>query len=135
MQIFSKFSLHSCTFTSVSRRYIRTSAKAHLVLPVELQEVVIGSILGDLGVERPNPQRNTRLQFKQTDKNMEYIMHLYSLFQEFCGTAPKFMSRFVFGRRGIISIGQITYQLIFNIVQCPCFAGAEPNLFLILKFT
>jgi len=89
MQKHSKFSLNS-----MSRRYIRTSAKAHLVLPVGLQEVVIGSILGDLGVERPNPQCNTRLQFKQTNKNIEYITHLYSLFQEFCGTPPKFMSRF-----------------------------------------
>lgn len=65
-----------------SRRYIRTSPKAHLNLPVELQEVVIGTILGDLGVERPSPRSNTRLHFKQTDKKKEYIAHLYLLFQE-----------------------------------------------------
>lgn len=101
----------------MSRRYIRTSAKSHLVLPVGLQEVVIGSILGDLGVERPNPKCNTRLQFKQTNKNIEYITHLYSLFQEFCGTPPKFMSRFDERPNKMKEYGSVK----FNTLSLPCF--------------
>ena len=45
-------------------------------------------MLGDLTAEKPGINSNTRLQFKQSIKNRLYIEHLYSLFQEFCGSKP-----------------------------------------------
>ena len=75
-------------------RFYRTSAKAHLKLPLELQEVIIGSMLGDLTAERKSIKNNTRLQFKQSIKNKDYIIHLYDLFKEFCGSSPIEMSKF-----------------------------------------
>jgi hypothetical protein len=38
-------------------------------------------MLGDLTAENPNKNCNTRLQFKQSTKNIEYINHMYYLFQ------------------------------------------------------
>ena len=70
-------------------RYYRTSSKAHLQVSLLLEEIIIGQMLGDLSAERPNNNCNTRLQFKQSNKNIEYINHLYPLFQEYCGTGPK----------------------------------------------
>ena len=99
------------------KRYLRTSPKAHLKLPVELQEIVIGTILGDLGVERPSPRSNTRLHFKQTDKKKEYIAHLYLLFQEFCGSPPKFMSYFDERPAKMKEYGSVK----FNTLSLPCF--------------
>jgi len=78
----------------VIKRFVRVSAKAHLVLSCELQEIIVGSLLGDLGCERPSPRGNTRMQFKQSTKNREYIERLYFLFSEFCGSSPLEMSKF-----------------------------------------
>lgn len=46
-------------------------------------------MLGDLFAERRKPTNNTRLQFKQSIKNEEYIYHLYSLYKDFCKSKPK----------------------------------------------
>jgi hypothetical protein len=44
--------------------------KNELNLTNELNEVIIGNMLGDLGSERPNKNCNTILQFKQTTKHI-----------------------------------------------------------------
>ena len=61
-------------------RFYRKSAKFNLELSTELEEIIIGLMLGDLFAEKRNPNSNTRLQFKQSNKNKVYIDHLYSLF-------------------------------------------------------
>ena len=58
-------------------RFYRTSSKAHLQLPLLLEEVIIGSMLGDLTAEKKNVRSNTRLQFKQSIVNKAYIIHLF----------------------------------------------------------
>jgi hypothetical protein len=70
-------------------RFYRKSAKHNLVLTTELEEVIIGLILGDVYAEKRNCNSNTRLQFKQSIKNKVYIDHLYSLFKEYCNSEPK----------------------------------------------
>ena len=55
--------------------------------PPELKEIIIGLALGDLYIRRR--AKNTCLCFKQSSKNEEYILHLYSLFQEYCLTSPR----------------------------------------------
>lgn len=73
-------------------RFYRKSAKHHLELNPYLEEVLIGLMLGDLFAEKRNPNSNTRLQFKQSIKNKEYIDHLYYLFKEYCNSEPKVTS-------------------------------------------
>lgn len=75
-------------------RHFGKSAKAHLVVTPMLDEIIIGSMLGDLTAERPTPSSNTRLQFKQASVNEPYVDHLYSLFNEYCGSKPINLSRF-----------------------------------------
>ena len=70
-------------------RCYRKSAKFDLILTPELEEIIIGLILGDLFAEKIKPNSNTRLQFKQSNKNKVYIDHLYSLFKEYCNSEPK----------------------------------------------
>jgi hypothetical protein len=48
---------------------------------------MIGLALGDLNIRKRN--RNTCLRFKQSIKNEAYILHLYSLFQEYCNMSPR----------------------------------------------
>jgi len=73
-------------------RFYRKASKFDLALKPELVETVVGLMLGDLFAERINPNHNTRLQFKQSIKNEAYIDHLYSLFKEYCNSAPKVTS-------------------------------------------
>jgi LAGLIDADG DNA endonuclease family len=73
-----------------SVREYRKSAKYYLTLNIELKEIIIGLLLGDLFAEKRNINSNTRLQFKQSVKNKTYINHLYSLppglFEVYCST-------------------------------------------------
>jgi len=73
-------------------RLYRKSANYDLELNVELKEIIIGLMLGDLFAEKRNPNSNTRLQFKQSVKNKVYIYHLYSIFKNYCNSLPKITS-------------------------------------------
>nr|QDG01227.1 LAGLIDADG endonuclease [Scytalidium sp.] len=77
-----------------SIRFIRGPSKSDLQLTSELKEVVVGKMLGDLGSERPNLNCNTRLSFKHTDKQIEYIEHLYLLFKDYCKSSSISLSRY-----------------------------------------
>jgi hypothetical protein len=70
-------------------RFYRKSNKFDLSLSTDLEEIIIGLILGDLFAEKIKPKSNTRLQFKQSIKNEVYIDHLYSLFNNYCSSSPK----------------------------------------------
>jgi LAGLIDADG DNA endonuclease family len=65
--------------------FYRKSFKSNLTIPSELEDIIIGLILGDLQAEKINLNSNTRLQFKQSYKNKDYIDHYYSLFYLYCG--------------------------------------------------
>ena len=74
-------------------RNYRTSKKAHLELSNELNEVMIGSMLGDLTAERSHKTGNTRLRFYMSSVNKDLIYHLYSIFNYYVKTGPKFINR------------------------------------------
>ena len=78
----------------VFNRSYRKSSKYDLKLSNELKEVIVGLALGDLFIEKRQFNSNARLQFHQSDKNKEYIDHLYFLFKDYCGSEPKFFSSF-----------------------------------------
>lgn len=97
--------------------YYRKSTKFYLELTKELEEMIIGLMLGGLFAEKISFNSNTRLQFKQSSKNKEYIDHLYSLFKEYCGSEPKVFSYFDHRpnkNKSYFSIKFSTYSL-------PCF--------------
>src|ERR1051325_5368072 len=98
-------------------RSYRTSSKAHLQVSNHLEEIIIGTMLGDLSAERPNENCNTRLQFKQSTKNIEYINHIYSIFQDFCGSPPKIMSKFDKRPNKMKEYSAIKFQTL----SLPCF--------------
>ena len=70
-------------------RFYRKSVNYDLELNDELKEIITGLMLGYLFADKSNPNSNTRLQFKQSIKNKEYIEHLYSLFKDYCNSEPK----------------------------------------------
>lgn len=104
-------------FTLGSLRYIRGPSKTNLQLSSELKEIIVGKMLGDLGSERPNLNCNTRLQFKHTDKQIGYIEHLYLLFQDYCKSPPKALSKF----DDRPNRNKVYNAIKFNTRSLPCF--------------
>ena len=98
-------------------RFFRKSHKYNLSLSTELEEIIIGSLLGDLHAEKKSEQSNTRLQFKQSKKNEEYIYHLYTLFKDYCGSIPTNMKSFDIRPKK----NKIYYSIKFNTYSLPCF--------------
>ncbi len=88
MKIFC-FDLYKNNINQILVRFYRKSAKFDLKLTIELEEIIVGLMLGDLFAEKIKPNSNTRLQFKQSNKNKIYIDHLYSLYREYCNSEPK----------------------------------------------
>ena len=50
-------------------------------------------MLGDLSAERTSKKGNTRLRFYMFYKNKDFIYHLYSIFNLYVKTEPKFINR------------------------------------------
>jgi len=48
-----------------------------------LKQVLIGNILGDVHMRRFSDKSNVRIVFRQGSINASYLLHLYSLYQEF----------------------------------------------------
>jgi hypothetical protein len=48
-----------------------------------LKQVLIGTILGDVPMRRFSKKANVRIIFRQGSIHSSYLLHLYSLFQEF----------------------------------------------------
>jgi len=69
-------------------RLYRTNSKAGLIVTNVLHEIIIGKMLGDLHAERPSTKHNTRLSFKQSIVQDEYISHLWQLFSVYCTFPP-----------------------------------------------
>jgi len=64
-------------YNRIFTRFYRKSVKFNLQLNRELKEIIFGLMLGDLFAKKKNDNCNTRLQFKQSIKNKEYILHLF----------------------------------------------------------
>ena len=94
MQITNMFSKNFITNKLKFVRCYRKSSKFNLKLSKELEEIIIGLMLGDLFAEKRNPNSNTRLQFKQSIKNQVYVDHLFSMFKEYCNSEPKITSSY-----------------------------------------
>ena len=103
-------------FTTKYRNF-RTSSKKNLVICSDLHDIIIGLLLGDLAVEKPNKNCNARLQFKQSIKNEKYIFYLYYLFENFCGSPPLKMSKFDFR----VNKNKLYSAIKFQTLSLSCF--------------
>jgi LAGLIDADG DNA endonuclease family len=105
------------TMNKIFIRSYRKSSKFDLELSLELQEIIVGLMLGDLFAEKRKENSNTRLQFKQSIVNKDYIDHLYSIFKEYCGSEPVIMSSF----DNRPSKNKIYSSIKFSTFSLPCF--------------
>jgi|GEM_PF-1319808 len=81
-----------------------------------LHEVIIGSCLGDLYANKQCNRNYARLTFKQGLINEAYILHLYDLFKDYCGTGP-LNSALKPDKR----TGKVYTSIRFSTYSLPCF--------------
>jgi len=88
------------------------------MLPDQVKDVLIGTLLGDAHIVRRSPTGNSRLVYAQTaEQHKEYFYLVYNIFKPFCAIDYKVQNRiFTHNRSGK------TYQaLSFTTMQLPCF--------------
>jgi hypothetical protein len=73
----------------LNQRHYRTSNLQEIKITPMMHQILIGIILGDLFIEKASMNHNARLTFRGSLNNRLYIEHLYTIFQDFCGTPPK----------------------------------------------
>lgn len=104
---------HSSASNSIKR--ISNAERSKFKLDSNLKEILIGNILGDVYMRRFSEKANVRLIFRQGSTNASYLLHLYSLFQEFVTTPPSIST--VIDKK----TKKIRYNLSFATLALPCF--------------
>jgi len=99
-----------------SSRKLTKEEKAALSLSKELKEILVGLLLGDLHVEKQKTSVNARLKFSQGVIHEYYLLHLYELFQIFCGAVPS-----LYSSSPDIRTGKVYSALSFKTLSLPCF--------------
>jgi len=85
----SKF-LFSNSDIPKTKKYKRLSkleqASLSSTLPNNLKDIIVGSGLGDLFIEKTSKNGNARLTFRQSVVHKEYLEHLFGLFKIYSHT-------------------------------------------------
>jgi len=67
--------------------------RSQFTLSGDLQDILVGLIIGDLHVRKHTKNSNAKLRFEQGFVHNDYLFHLYELFESYCSTAPKISNR------------------------------------------
>ena len=62
-----------------------------LVLSPLVNEILVGSLLGDAWLEKPKV--NARLRFEQSNSRKEFFFYFYEYFAPYCQSSPKLRER------------------------------------------
>ena len=83
---------------------------------LDLYNILIGSILGDLHISKQRNRNYARLIFAQGSINEIYLLYLYVLFKDFCGTGPLYS-----GLKPDKRTSKIYNRIKFSTYSLPCF--------------
>lgn len=126
-----------CNMLASTKNYLSYSGSAHAMQPLgdnskkirlknfekkrislskNLEEILIGLLLGDVYAQKRTTRGNANLHFEQGIGHKEYLFHLFELFKHHCRSEPRISDRLPDKRTGKIytRVQFITYSL-------PCF--------------
>lgn len=109
--LFSR-SYHSSS--SLQQKRLTNLERSNITLDDNLEQVLVGNILGDVYMRRFSTKANTRIVFRQGSINAAYLLHLYSLYLKFVSTPPSVTTI-------TDSAGKTRYNLSFTTLDLPCF--------------
>ena len=90
--------------------------RKRIFIPKDLQEILIGLLLGDVCAQKRSAKGNTNLYFEQGLLHKDYLFHLFELFKSFSGSPPKISERKPDNRTG-----KIYTRVQFATLTLPCF--------------
>jgi hypothetical protein len=90
--------------------------KKQINLPKELQEILIGLLLGDVYAQRRRIRGNTYLYFEQGIVHKNYLYHLFDLFKDYCRSEPRISDRLPDKRTN-----KVYTRILFSTYSLPCF--------------
>jgi LAGLIDADG DNA endonuclease family len=90
--------------------------RAAKILTPELKDIIVGLLLGDLCMQKRTKNSNPRCIFAQGVVHKEYLFHLYSLFEDYCGIEPKIREAKADSRTN-----KAYSSVSFSTLQFPCF--------------
>ena len=102
--------------TNSNKPRLTKEERAEKIIPQHLKDIMVGSLLGDLGMQKKTPNSNPRCQFVQGLIHIEYLYHLYDLFEDYCGTEPKIVESKPDKRTN-----KVYSSVSFNTLSLPCF--------------
>jgi hypothetical protein len=100
----------------MKRNTLTQAQRSQLSLPQNLQDILVGLILGDLCIRKRKASVNVRLQFEQGLVHEKYLEHLYDLFKTYCPSLPKTTNR---PPHKVTC--KIYTRVAFNTFSLPCF--------------
>ena len=100
----------ACILIPISLEKVPKTIKLENI-PISIRETIVGLALGDLHIRRRN--KNSCLCFKQGIVNKDYIVHLYTIFQEYCKMSPRTYNA---GLKG-----KLYQSIVFDTLTYPAF--------------
>jgi hypothetical protein len=115
-----KFSNSKDSKLEVEEKYkkkrLKNFERKRFNLTKEIEEILIGLLLGDLCAQKRSMKGNTNLHFEQSIVHRDYIFHLFELFKDYCRSEPKISNRLPDKRTG-----RIYTRIQFTSYSLPCF--------------
>lgn len=65
-----------------------------LTFPPLIEGIIIGVLLGDGNLQKRNKNGGACLRFGQSMKHKEYLLHLYNIFELYCGSDPTIQKKY-----------------------------------------
>jgi len=109
------------SFVLPGKPLLTKAEKEKLVLPENLQNILVGLLLGDVSGEKQ--ALNPRMRFKQSTIHKEYLLHLYNLFKTYCPGTPNTYYYPISQQNG-----KVHSSIWFHTYSLPCFTELY-NLF------
>nr|QWC53663.1 LAGLIDADG homing endonuclease [Rhizoctonia solani] len=98
------------------KNYLTQAERLQFTLPTQLNEILVGLLLGDLFARKRGQAGNTYLFFIQGLVHKDYLDHLYDLFKAYCMSTPK-----IYDVKPHKKTGKVYSGIRFTTYSLPCF--------------
>ena len=106
------------------KKRLKNFERKSIFIPNDLQEILIGLLLGDVCAQKRSTKGNTNLHFEQGLVHKDYLFHLFELFKSFSGSPPKIAERKPDKRTG-----KVYTRVQFATLTLPCFNVLYENFY------
>ena len=100
----------------MKKKYLTNAERLSFTLTPVLKDIIVGLSLGDLYIRKQKLGKNPGLLFEQGLIHLEYLNHLYGLFESYCPSVPVTSNRLPHK-----ATGKVHARVTFQTYSLPCF--------------